>query len=377
MRNATARYLAPLLRPTEGPCVSLYQPTIRERPQHQQDPIRFKNLVKTAETALSQRYLPSMVRPVMEKVTALAGNIRFWEHTRDGLAVLASPNVFQVYHLQRPVKEQVVVADTFHVKPLLRYLQSADRFQVLGLTREEAFVWEGNRYVLDPLDEEPGTLRMTELLGDQVTEPHITVTGGPGGIQAGHGQGSKKDEADVDLERFFRAVDRIIIEKCSKPSGLPLMLFGDAELQTAFRRLSHNSQLVEPGIPKSPLNMPSNKIRELAWQALLPLYEQRLATITDDFRVAESRKLGSADISDVARAAKAGRVGRLLVEAERDIPGRIDDSGAIRFAEPGENDINDITNDLAESVLRNGGEVIIVPSEKMPTKTGIAAVYRF
>jgi hypothetical protein len=37
----------------------------------------------------------------------------------------------------------------------------------------------------------------------------------------------------------------------------------------------------------------------------------------------------------------------------------------------------DIYDDLAEAVLRNGGEVIIVPVERMPTTTGIAAIYRY
>ena len=63
-----------------------------------------------------------------------------------------------------------VVADAFHVKPLVRYLQSADRFQVLALTREHVAMYQGNRYGLDPiaLGDFPATL--TTALGDVVTE---------------------------------------------------------------------------------------------------------------------------------------------------------------------------------------------------------------
>jgi hypothetical protein len=50
---------------------------------------------------------------------------------------------------QRPVPELVVVADSFHVKPLMRILQSADRYQVLGLNRREIKLYQGNRDVLD------------------------------------------------------------------------------------------------------------------------------------------------------------------------------------------------------------------------------------
>ena len=34
-------------------------------------------------------------------------------------------------------------------------------------------------------------------------------------------------------------------------------------------------------------------------------------------------------------------------------------------------------DDLAERVLKTGGEVIMVPPERMPSKTGLAAIYRF
>jgi len=34
-------------------------------------------------------------------------------------------------------------------------------------------------------------------------------------------------------------------------------------------------------------------------------------------------------------------------------------------------------DDLGEIVLRKSGEVIVVPAERMPTNTGVAAIYRF
>jgi hypothetical protein len=39
--------------------------------------------------------------------------------------------------------------------------------------------------------------------------------------------------------------------------------------------------------------------------------------------------------------------------------------------------VDDLLDDLAEQTLRTGGEVVIVPGERMPTDTGIAAVRRF
>ena len=48
--------LAELASVHQPPCLSLYQPTHRGRPENQQDPIRFHNLVKELETSLRQKY---------------------------------------------------------------------------------------------------------------------------------------------------------------------------------------------------------------------------------------------------------------------------------------------------------------------------------
>lgn len=37
----------------------------------------------------------------------------------------------------------------------------------------------------------------------------------------------------------------------------------------------------------------------------------------------------------------------------------------------------DALHDLGERVVKTGGEVVIVPAERMPTRTGAAAIYRF
>ena len=41
---------------TDGPFISIYQPTNRQHPDNQQDPIRFRNLVKQAEASLQSEH---------------------------------------------------------------------------------------------------------------------------------------------------------------------------------------------------------------------------------------------------------------------------------------------------------------------------------
>ncbi len=241
----TAESLAELSSVSQPPCLSLYQPTHRNPPENQQDPIRFRNLLKEMDASLRQTRPAAESRLLLKPFEELAHDHAFWNHTLDGLAVLGGPSVFRVFRLQRPVAELAVVADTFHTKPLRRFLQSAGRYQVLGLSLERIQFFEGNRDALDEIEPAAGVPRtITEALGEQLTEPHLTAASYGGGGQASstmrHGQGGKKEEADIAAERFFRAVDRAVLDHHSRPSGLPLMLAALPQHHDLFHRVSHN-----------------------------------------------------------------------------------------------------------------------------------------
>ncbi len=375
--------LADLRNHHEPPCLSLYQPTHRQGPEKRQDPIRFRNLVKEMEESLRAKHSASVVEALLEPFRALADDDAFWTYTREGLAVLGASGTFQVYKLQRPVPELGIVAASFHTKPLLRILQSADRFQILGLSLKAIRLFEGNRDALDEIALRQGVPRtLVEALGAEVTDPHLTVGSyggkGVGGTPMHHGHGAKKDEVDKDAERFFRIVDRALLEHHSRPSGLPLLLAALPEHHHLFHQVSRNPFLLRSGIQIHPDALSIDALRERAWRAVEPNYLARLAELVDAFGEARTRKLGSDNLAQVSEAAAGGRVATLLIEADRQILGRIDaESGRMELAGVGDTEVDDLLDDLGELVASKKGDVVVVPGERMPTDTGVAAIYRY
>ncbi len=305
-------------RPASLPCLSLYQPTHRHRPENQQDPIRFRNLVKALEESLLQKYPASEAQALLDPFLALADDRDVWTHTLDGLAVLGAKGLFRVYALPRPVAELAVVADSFHTKPLLRLLQSTDRYQVLAVNRQAIRLFEGSRDFLEEIQPAPGVPRtITEALGEELSEPHQTVAsyGGSGGAAMHHGHGGRESEVDIDAERFFRAVDRGVLEHHSRPSGLPLLLAALPEHHGMFHEVSHNPFLLEESIDVHPDALQStDELRQRAWSLIEPRYLERLAALVEQFGTAKAKGLGEADLAQVAGAA----VGR----PRRDASGR-------------------------------------------------------
>jgi hypothetical protein len=379
----TSEVLVELLAHHEPPCLSLYQRTHRRHPENQQDPVRFRNLVREMEASLRQKYPASEARRLLEPFEALAHDAVFWNHTLDGLAVLGGPGLFRVIRLQRPVPEMAVVADSFHTKPLRRFLQSVDRYQVLGLSLQAIRLFEGNRDALDEVDPAPGVPRtITEALGGELTEPHRTVGsyGGVGGASMSmhHGHGGRKDEVDVDADRFFRAIDRAVLEHHSRPSGLPLILAALPEHHHLFHQVSHNPFLLAEGIKVHPDSVAAEELRALAWQVFGSQHEARLAALGGEFEQARSKGLGSDDLAQVAEAAASGRVATLLIEADRLIAGRLDGAtGRIERDDLSHPQVGDLLDDLGALIGKMGGRVLVIPAERMPVRTGLAATYRY
>ncbi|MEO5811128.1 MAG: hypothetical protein ABIU96_14605 [Rhodanobacter sp.] len=365
-----------------APCLSLYQPTHRQHPENLQDPIRFGNLVKQLSQSLLKKYSQRDVEPLLAPLHALAADTRFWNQTLDGLAVLVAPNFFRVYRLQRPVAELAVVADSFHTKPLLRIVQSADRYQVLGLSRHGVRLFEGNRDSLDEIELAPEVPRTIDdaLDRDVEREPAIRTYGPIKPNTMGrHGASDvKQDAIQADTEHFFRAVDRAVLEHHSRPTGLPLLLAAMPEHHHLFREVSRNPHLLAESLDVHPEDLSPDALRERAWEQLQPYYLQRLAGLIDRFHAALHREQATDDLAESAKAAVAGRIDTLLLEADRQVPGRMDaTSGSITRGELDDPQVDDLLDDLGERVLATGGEVIMVPAERMPTRTGLAAIYRY
>lgn len=370
-----------LFNATEGPFISLYQPTHRHSPENQQDVIRFKNLVKEIENSLKQKYPKREISSILKTFNKLGEDKEFWNHTYDGLGVLWAEGEAIIYKLKRPVKELIVVSDSFHIKPLIRNFQSADRYHLLGLNRQGFTIFEGNRYGFDEVDFDSDIPKnIKEILGEDFSDSYLTVGtyAGVGGKGTFHGHGGRREEVEKDTEKFFRAVDRIVLENFSRPTELPLILVALTEYHTLFRNISNNPYLLEEGIRTNYDVLEVEKLKETVWENIEHLYIKKTEELVSKFQISRSQDLGSDDIAQVARAANENRIDTVLIEADRIIPGKINqETGLIKKGELDDPRFDDLLDDIAEMVIRNNGEVVIIPKERMPSDTGIAAIYRY
>jgi hypothetical protein len=384
METLTKGLIQELLTANQEPCISLYMPTHRTYPGNAQDLIRFKNLVKQIEASLLLNYSPAEAKKHLEPFESLGNDTDFWNHTSEGLAVFNSPGFFKAVGMQRPVDEMVMVADSFHTKPLRQYLQSVDHYYLLALSLHDFRLFEGNHHSLvevDLADDSPKTIE--DALGDELTEKHSTVAsyGGTGGESSTmhHGHGGRKDESDIDAERYFRVVATYINDKYSKPTGWPLLLAALPEHHNLFRKVSKNPLLMLKSVAINPAAVSPDKLATMAWEIMEPEYLLKLGRMAEQYAQAKADGKGSDDYKEVAVAAVEGRIDTLLIEADRMIAVRITNlvTGNTQNKDLQNPKVDDLLDDMGELVEKMGGQVMVLPADKMPADTGLAAIFRY
>jgi hypothetical protein len=383
--------LTALLGEQQSPCVSIYIPTTRATRDTDKNRIAFKDALKQAGESLKKMGVntddhaepTTEAEKVFAKLSALDHDSAFWAHQYEGLAVLVSPDRWHLLRLGRPVKTTVSVADSFHIKPLIRIMQSADRFQVLALTQQSVRLLEGDRDHLDEVQLHPKVPQaVAEALGAETDDQHLTVAsyGGIRGAAQVHGQKDNKDERDKDLERYFRAVDKAIWEHHSRPAGVPLILAADVDYHHRFREVSKNTNLADDGIKINPdsVKVDENRLLEEARQLMRPQRHARVDKALEDLGLGLSRGLGSTEPDAIAEAAVQGKIATLILDADKQLGGKLNPTtGKLDRQDMADPDTDDVFDDIAERVLRSDGRVIVIPTDLHPHDSGIAAIYRY
>src|SRR5665648_3068 len=349
----------------EGPFISLYQPTHRYSKGNKQDVTLFKKDISS----------------IMKMFQQIEEDKNIWNYTLEGLAVLANLNRCIIYKLDEAVENLAIVADSLHIKPLVKIFQSVEKYQLLGLSGTEFKLYEGNKFGIKEIKTKDGVpTTLEEVLGNQHTEPSLNHSkySGTGGVATFHGSGSEKDEEKKDEEKFFRYVDKYVLENHSKTSKLPLVLVSLKEYHNVFMKITNNPYLMKEGIRGSYNAFNMEELRTKVWELIEPIYSAKNQNLTDNYNNAKANALGSDDLAKVAMAVFENRVETIILEAEKIIPGKVNlEMGTVKFGNLEDAGTEDVLDDLAEFVMKKKGKVVVLPKEKMPSETGVAAIYRY
>lgn len=329
--------LKPLLESTDGVHLTVYMVNRG----------RLADLKRQLQDAMSQA--AEWLDPVMsaeeknkffEPLNALLVDGRIFKQMKGNIGVFRHKDFFRVLNVPVPVEPLCQVATSFHVKPLLRWLQVDQEFLLLGIESGAAHLYLGSQDSIKLID--------TVLFSESIK--------------------------NKDHETFGWLSDWLLqLTKMTKPK---LFIAGDKSLvKTVTGCLKYKNTVKTPAanfFNKTDVNDICFGIRKVLRAESKVMIEKALM----EFRFAEEDHRAQKNIFQIAKAVVRGRVRKLIVSDELSILGKIDRKSGGLAIHPFDLDHedDDILDDLAQMVLSQGGEVIVASRDEIPKGRPILAI---
>ncbi len=336
-------------------------------------------LSDNAERALQDQLSRAECDALLAPLVALA-DAKDWSDALDGAAVFVARDVHEHYRLPVEVPELLVVSDSFHIRPLLRYVQSNRQYYVLLLAQGHVGFLKGSAEGLVSARVEGLPHSLDEALGEEDRERSVTYHFG---ARAGKnpiygGQGKTDTSRDEDLARFCRAVDAAIWNVLRDETA-PLFVAASPRLAALFQSITRYPHVVSGALGADLGRATVPEIHARTWPAVAQWMTTKEDVVLERYDRLVSKARALDDARAIAKFALEGRVRDLSLDRDAHLWGRLNrDTGdvVLHGDRPGDR-TEDVLDDLAEAVLLRGGDVWSLDKSRMPTKSPVAATLRW
>jgi hypothetical protein len=386
MESLTLDQLTGLARQIASPSISIYLPTHRAGQGIQQDPIRFKNLLRDAEKQLLSNGMgPREVGVYLQPAQALLNDNYFWEHQYEGLALFLTSNEFHSYRLPFSVEELLIIARSYYIKPVLPLFTNNGHYYILAISQNAVRLFEGTRQSVGQIDLPKGTPESLEeaLKFDDVQKQLQFHTGtSQGGQQRDgmfHGQGPGEEDQKVWIEHYLNLVDTALKEVFHDQQA-PLILAGVDFLLPMYHEVSEYAHIMPEGITGNPDRLRPEELQEQAWPIVETYFRQEMEKTIEQFKQLVGTDKATDNIEETVSAAFYGRLDKLILSVDAQVWGEFNpDTGKVT-CDPEEQDKHDklaLLDFAAVKTLQKGGTVYALSQEEMPTNSPVSAIFRY
>ncbi|MGA2329083.1 MAG: hypothetical protein ABSH05_22695 [Bryobacteraceae bacterium] len=364
-------------------CISIYLPTHRAGAETRQDPIRLKNLLRQVEEALAGQALDGgEIEAIVRPVHALIEDYDFWQHQEDGLAIFRSPELFFRYRVDLLLPELAVVAERFHLKPLLPHITGDGRFYVLALSQNRACLLRATRDSMVELQPEGMPASLAEALRNRVPERQLQAHSASAfhngrGVAIFHGHGGGEEGKKELLLAYFCRIDQGIRDLLAEARA-PLILAAVDYLCPIYRRANSSHELLAGWISGNPDNLTPRELHERALPLVSDHFLKERQKAADQYLEAWHTQRASNRPEDVLAAAHHGRVQSLFVAVGVQLWGNFNTrTNEVSICDDPSPGAQDLLNLAAIQTFANGGTVYAVAPTEVPGGGPLAAVFRY
>ncbi len=315
-------------------------------------------LLGKARNHLSGVISSDQVNKFLAPVEALGLDIHVLNQLRGNIAIFRKRGFFRFMSLPTEIEEVSVVADSFHIKPLLKWAQLDQEFLLVGLTYEGATLYKGSQSEFRRIDE---AIYPDSLKHHSFDEGFVSLR--------------DKRHHRRDLQRTMEWLAQWV-EELTKNSNTTVFVAGNGDLVRAFVK-NYNSEKLYPETLATHFTPAKAIEMNKSIKSILRLDSQaRVAASIGEFEAAKNMNATRVNIFQIAKEALKGNVKKLIVAEDNSVFGKLDRfSGSISINLVDLDHEDDcLLDDLAQTVLIKGGEVIVAKKNEIPYGKIIMAI---
>jgi hypothetical protein len=291
------------------------------------------------------------------------------------LAIFRSAEILERYVVPSHQAEALTIASHFYLLPFVATVFAPQDFFILELNTKRLrllrYTYGKCAELALPAAIPPGL----EAAGGFDQPDHTLMNRSFAGPSVGTMPGvrfgtlSDREAAGEYLHHFFELVDRGLTETLG---GKPLLLAGVHEEIAAYRRVARYEHILTPELAGNPQHLSFAQIAARAAEMALAHHQMAGERWLADFREMPDRGRTADDVRQVLGAAAQGRVHRLCVRDQTKVIGPMEPE--LDSAHLGR---EDLINAAAVETLRTGGEVFVLPQDRVPVTHPLAAILRY
>jgi hypothetical protein len=335
--------LEPLFHSQEGLHLSVYLVN-RGDPNDVKSQLRraLNHARECLEPVLSEEALDKFLNPVL----GLLADARVLQGVKGHIGIFRNEDSFRILSIPIEVEFLCTVATTFHVKPLLRWLQMDREFLLLGLEPGVFHLYQGSQHAL----------RRLEIK----RRPQPATQESPGASSSYRPHRELMQEVMDWLNEWLTRVPNEVRPK--------LYVVGESTLcGAAFKRLRVGRAVRLANYTSFHQTKLADMCQDIR-RALRKEARQELERAFIEYRCAAEMNLTTSNMDQIAQAAIQGQVRKLIIADGMHIFGKLHPETGRLTLHPRDMDHedDDILDDLAQTVLAHGGNVLVASRHQLP-----------
>ena len=350
-------FLSPLIGKSNGIHLTIYL----NRPEHA-EALRgeLERAIRNAEIYLAPALKPSEIDRYLSPVKSLLNDDDFLRGFKGNIGIFRDADSIRLLSLPIRVSSTVVVATTFHVKPLLKWIQHDEEFLIVGVEIEDLVFYTGNQF------------NLKSISFKEAFEPYTRARR----LVNHYGLPPYREKAGSTLAMQIRKLNAWL-SKIDEKLRPPLYIMGRDNYNMLKNALDYPENLMALNPPRYS-NRNLKRLCKSLRQRSLNRTQSKLEKVFREYRRAMLHNKAESNLFRVAHAAASGNISKLVVAENLNLFGKLNwqTGDLVLHRNHQDHEDDDVLDDLAQLVLSTGGEVVVAPLGEIPGARPVLAILK-